>query len=196
MPDLEALRKKVQAGDVKALGDYMQAYQPQLTAFIDRRLGELVRKREEAADIYQETARAAWEHFPKTDLNDRDPFGWLCQIAEQRIIDAARKAQAGKRNTGRDVALNSPAGDSGHEWLSILAASITSPTHAATRGEKYSALEKALQSLPAEVQDIVRWRYVENLPTKEIAIKTGKSDGAVRVLLTRTIQKLQELMGS
>lgn len=194
MLDLDSLREKVQAGDAAALGDYLKAYQPQLTAYIDRRLGELVRKREEAADIYQETARAAWEHFPKSDLSDRDPFGWLCQIAEQRIIDAARKAQAGKRNTGREVGLNSPSGDSGHEWLSILAASITSPTHAATRQERFEALRKALQALPQDVQEIVRWRYVENLPTKEIATRTGKSDGAVRVLLTRTIQKLQELM--
>ncbi len=93
MPDLEALKVKVQHGDAAALADYIQAYQPQLIAFIDKRLGESVRKHNEAADIYQEMARVAWENFPKTDLSDRDPFGWLCQIAEQRIIDAARKAQ-------------------------------------------------------------------------------------------------------
>jgi RNA polymerase sigma-70 factor (subfamily 1) len=194
MHDLDTLRAKMQAGDATALADYIQAYQPQLTAFIDRRLGESVRKREEAADIYQETARAAWENFPSTDLSDRDPFGWLCQIAEQRIIDAVRKARAGKRDTGREVGLNSPAGDSGHEWMSILAASITTPSHAATRGERLAALQKAIGALPPDVQEIVRWRYVDNLPTKEIAARTGKSDGAIRVLLTRTIQKLQELM--
>jgi RNA polymerase sigma-70 factor, ECF subfamily len=196
MAILDALRARVQAGDSAALADYLQAFQPQLTAFIDRRLGELVRKREEAADIYQEMARAAWEHFPKTDLSDRDPFGWLCQIAEQRIIDAARKAHAGKRDAGREVGLQSSSGDSSHEWLSILAASITSPSHAATRAERFTALNQAIQALPQEVQDVVRWRYVDNLPTKEIAARTGKSDGAVRVLLTRTIQKLQELMTS
>jgi RNA polymerase sigma-70 factor (ECF subfamily) len=194
MLDLESLKSRMQAGDAAALADYIQAYQPQLMAFIDKRLGESVRKRIEAADIYQEMARTAWENFAKTDLSDRDPFGWLCQIAEQRIIDAARKAQAGKRDAGREVGLNSPAGDSGHEWMSVLAASITSPSHAATRGERFSALQKAIQALPPEVQEIVRWRYVDNLPTKEIAERTGKSDGAVRVLLTRTLQKLQELM--
>jgi RNA polymerase sigma-70 factor (ECF subfamily) len=194
MPDLEALTRRMQSGDAAALADYIQAYQPQLIAFIERRLSESVRRREDAADIYQETFRAAWENFSKTDLSDRDPFGWLCQIAEQRIIDAARKAHAGKRNAGREVGLHSPAGDSGHEWLSVLAASITSPTHAATRGERFDALEKAIHALPPEVKQIVRWRYVENLPTKEIAARTGKSDGAIRVLLTRTIQKLQELM--
>lgn len=195
MPDVEALSKKLQAGDAAALADYLQAFQPQLMAFIDRRLGQQVRKREEAADIFQDTARAAWEHFPKADLSDRDPFGWLCQIAEQRIIDAARKARAGKRDSGLEVRLNSPAGDSGHEWVSVLAASITSPSHAATRAERVSALHQAIQALPADVQEIVRWRYVENLPTKDIAARTGKSDGAIRVLLTRTIQKLQDLMG-
>ena len=45
-------------------------------------------------------ARTAWEYLPKTDLSDRDPFGWLCQIAQQRIIDASRRAGALKRDAG------------------------------------------------------------------------------------------------
>ncbi|MGH7129717.1 MAG: RNA polymerase sigma factor, partial [Planctomycetaceae bacterium] len=37
-------------------------------------------------------------------------------------------------------------------------------------------------------------RYVENLPSKEIAQRLGKTDGAVRVLLSRSLGKLQELL--
>jgi RNA polymerase sigma-70 factor (ECF subfamily) len=36
---------------------------------------------------------------------------------------------------------------------------------------------------------------VDGLPTKEIAERLGKSDVAVRVLLSRTVQKLQQLLG-
>ena len=39
-------------------------------------------------------------------------------------------------------------------------------------------------------------RYVENLPSKEIAQRLGKTDGAVRVMLTRSLSKLQELLGT
>ena len=39
-----------------------------------------------------------------------------------------------------------------------------------------------------------RLRYVEGLPSKEIASRLQKSDGATRVLLTRSLAKLQELL--
>lgn len=190
----DELRDRLQAGDTSALSDYLLAYRPQLLAFIERRLGESLRRRVEAEDIFQEMAKSAWEYLPRTDLSDRDPFGWCCQLAEQRLIDAARKAQAGKRDAGREVGLNTPAGDTSNEWVSILAASITSPSHAATRAERNAQLQSAITELPEDVRQILRWRYVENLPTKEIAAKTGRTDGAIRVLLTRTIHKLQALM--
>jgi RNA polymerase sigma-70 factor (ECF subfamily) len=37
-------------------------------------------------------------------------------------------------------------------------------------------------------------RYVDNLPSKKIAETLGKSDGAVRVLLTRAIRKLERML--
>ena len=194
MPTPTELSQRLQAGEAAALNDYLQTYRSQLLAFIDRRLGDTLRRKIEVEDIFQEMARTAWEYLPKTDLTDRDPFGWLCQLAEQRLIDAARKAQAGKRDAGREVGLHSPAGDGQHDWISILAASITSPTRAAARAETESELHRAIRELPEDVRAIIRWRYVDNLPTKEIAARTGKTDGAIRVLLTRTIQKLQDLM--
>jgi DNA-directed RNA polymerase specialized sigma24 family protein len=36
---------------------------------------------------------------------------------------------------------------------------------------------------------------VDGLATRDIAERLGKSDVAVRVLLSRTVQKLQELFG-
>jgi DNA-directed RNA polymerase specialized sigma24 family protein len=41
----------------------------------------------------------------------------------------------------------------------------------------------------------MRMRYVDGLATKEIAERLGKSDVAVRVMLSRTVQKLQQLLG-
>jgi RNA polymerase sigma-70 factor (ECF subfamily) len=55
-------------------------------------------------------------------------------------------------------------------------------------------LHEALAMLPAAHREALRWRYVDGLPTKEIAKRLGKSDGAVRVLLTRLLQRLQQLL--
>jgi len=194
MPDLETLQQRVKLGDLDALGEFLEAYRPQLLGYIERRLGDALRKKVEPQDIFQEMALAAWNALPKTDLTDREPFGWLCQIAEQRIIDASRKFQSQKRATNREVSGQVPAGDSDHDWVNMLAASMTTPSHACTRAERHGQLAEAIRGLPEETQNVLRWRYVDNLPTKEIAQKLGKTDGAIRVLLTRTIHRLQELL--
>ncbi|HEV3143229.1 MAG TPA: sigma-70 family RNA polymerase sigma factor [Gemmataceae bacterium] len=194
MPDLKALQQRVQQGEREALAEFLEGYRPQLLGFIERRLGDTLRSKVEPQDIFQEMALAAWNVLPKTDLSDREPFGWLCQIAEQRIIDVARKFHSQKRAAEREVAANAVASDSEQEWINLLAASMTTPTQAATRAERYSVLAEAIKSLPAETQNVLRWRYVENMPTKDIAKKLRKTDGAIRVLLTRTLHRLQDLM--
>lgn len=194
MRDADALRQCLQAGQTEALSEFLELHRPQLLAFIERRVSETLRRKVEPQDIFQEMAIAALKALPATDLSDREPFGWLCQVAEQRIIDASRRFQSQKRSSDRELALHAPAGDGEQEWLSVLAASITSPSGACARAERHAHLQRAINELTEETRSILKWRYVDNLPTKEIAAKIGKSDGAVRVLLTRTIHRLQEIL--
>ena len=73
---------------------------------------------------------------------------------------------------------------------------MTTPTQAIARDQRHRQLQVALAQLPEEGREALRLRYVDNLPSKEIAVRLGKSDGAIRVLLTRSLRKLQELLGS
>ena len=145
--------------------------------------------------MYQETAIAALNAWPTLELGDRDPFGWLCQVAEQRIIDAHRRFAAQKRASDREVSAHGTPPDASRELIDLIAGSLTSASQAVARNERHAQLEGAIARLPAESRDVLRWRYVDGLPTKEIADKIGKTDGAVRVMLTRTLHKLQQLLG-
>jgi RNA polymerase sigma-70 factor (ECF subfamily) len=71
---------------------------------------------------------------------------------------------------------------------------MTTPSQAFSRNAREAKLHEALEKLPADQRDALRMRYVENLPSKQIAEKLGKSDAAVRVMLTRSLKKLQELL--
>ena len=53
----------------------------------------------------------------------------------------------------------------------------------------------ALDQLPEDHREALRLRYLEGLPSKEIAQRLKKSDGAIRVMLTRSLAKLQTLLG-
>ena len=143
----------------------------------------------------EETAVAALNAWPTADLGDRDPFGWLCQVAEQRIIDAHRRFAARKRAADREVSAHATPPGASRELIDLLAASLTSASQAFARNERQAMLNGAIAQLPEESRNVLRWRYVDGLPTKEIAEMIGKSDGAVRVMLTRTLHKLQELLG-
>ena len=53
---------------------------------------------------------------------------------------------------------------------------------------------EALNGLTDDAREALRLRYMEGLPSKEIAERLGKSDGATRVLLSRSLTKLQEIL--
>ena len=113
-----------------------------------------------------------------------------------RLIDVHRKLfGAQKRAAAREVGLDAPGNDTRHTPLvNLLVASITTPSQAFSRDQKEFHLQEVLATLPDESREALRLRYVEGLATKEIAERLGKSDGAVRVLLTRSLNKLQSLM--
>jgi RNA polymerase sigma-70 factor (ECF subfamily) len=198
MNDTEQMLARLRQRDVTALGEFMSDRRPQLLAFIERQLGAGLRGKLEPEDVLQEVGVEAVRSLPQMDLADREPFSWLCQIAERRIIDAHRKFfGAQKRAAGREVPLGTPGGDSQHAaMIDLLVASMTRVSMIFSRNQREAKLLAALEQLPAEHREALRLRYLEGLPSKEVAQRLGKSDGSVRVMLTRSLHKLQEVLGS
>jgi RNA polymerase sigma-70 factor (ECF subfamily) len=189
---------RIHQRDPQALADFLSAHRPQLMAFIERQLGAGLRRKIEPDDVFQETSAEAVRALPTAELGDRDPFSWLCQIAERRIIDLHRRFfGAKKRDAGREVPLGSSRGTSTQPagLINMLVASMTTPSQAFSRNAREARLLEALGKLPEEQQSALRMRYIENLPSKQIAERLGKSDAAVRVMLTRSLKKLHELLG-
>jgi RNA polymerase sigma-70 factor, ECF subfamily len=169
----------------------LERHRPALLAYIERRLGAALRGKLEPQDVAQEVAvRALREGLPAGG----DPFGWLCRLAEQCIVDGHRHFAAGKRAAAREQAGNAPVGEDGLDLVALLAASMTTPTQAVVRNERQRRLDEALAALPDEHREVLRLRYGEGLATRDIADRLGKTDVAVRVLLTRTVQRLRELL--
>jgi RNA polymerase sigma-70 factor (ECF subfamily) len=193
----DQLAKRIREGDGQALAPFLDLTRPQLLAYIAGQMSDALRSKVEPEDLAQEVNVEAVRTFGKFELGDRDPFGWLCHIAERRIIDAHRRYfSAQKRAGGREVALQAPLDDSQHAGvIDLLVASMTTASQVFSRNQREHLLIEALAKLPSEQRDALRMRYVEGLPSKEIAARLGKSDGAVRVMLTRTLKVLQDLLG-
>ena len=70
------------------------------------------------------------------DFSENDPFGWFCQVARRKVMDAGRHFSAQKRAAEREVGIH---GDGQSSQLGIerlLVASITSPSGAFSRKQK------------------------------------------------------------
>ena len=158
----DPLAARVRGHDVTALAEYLTANRRQLSAFVERQLGPGLRRKVEVDDIFQELSVETVRALPGTDFTQREVFGWLCQVAERRIIDAHRRFfGAQKRAAGREVPLGTPGGDSRQAAIiDMLVASMTTPTQALSRNMKEVRLLEALATLPedqrlvlAEVRD-------------------------------------------
>ena len=196
--ELDSLIVRVRAHDAEALATYLEQHRRQLLTYIERQLGAALRRKIEAEDIFQEASADAVRSLSSMDLTQRDPFSWLCQIAERRIIDAHRRFfDAQKRDAGREVALGSGGGSDTQPGglINLLVASMTSPSQAFSRNARELRVQDAIAQLGDEPREVLRLRYVEGWPTKQIAEHLQKTDVAIRVMLTRTVQKLQEMLG-
>jgi RNA polymerase sigma-70 factor (ECF subfamily) len=191
-----ALAERIRNKDVQALVDFIELRRQPLLAFIQRNLSGNLQRKIEAADILQEVSLSALGSLAGFDLGDRDPFSWLCQLSEQRIIDAHRKLVAAqKRAADREVPATAGGANSDKGgFFDLLVASMTTPSGAFSRNQRELRLIDALKNLPEESQNALRLRYVDGLPSKEIAQQLGKTDGATRVLLTRSLARLQDLL--
>jgi RNA polymerase sigma-70 factor (ECF subfamily) len=102
----DELIARIHRKDQQALADFITSHRPQLMAFIERQLGTALRRKIESDDVFQETSAEAVRALPTAELGDRDPFSWLCQIAERRIIDLHRRFfGAQKRDAAKEVPL-------------------------------------------------------------------------------------------
>jgi len=198
VPDTDALAERVRQRDVQALAAFIASRRESLLAFIERRLGMALRRKIEPEDVFQELSAEAVRSLPSLDLGTRDPFGWLCQLAERRIIDAHRRFfGAAKRDAGRELSIDKQSPDESRAgMIEMLIASMTTASEAFSRNVRYARLTAAMATLPDDQREALRLRYVDGLPSKEIAERLGKSDGAVRVMLTRSLNRLQQVLGT
>jgi RNA polymerase sigma-70 factor (ECF subfamily) len=186
---------RLRSGDEAALAEFVEANRPALMGFLHARIGAHLAKKIEAEDILQDASLEAIRSLDKAPLETWDPLHWLFQICERKIIDAHRRFfTSQKRDASREAALadnSDAAGGLGN----LLAASMTTPSAAFSRDQRQLRVLAAIDTLPEDQREALRLRYLVGLPSKEIAEKLGKTDGAVRVMLSRSLGKLQEMLG-
>ncbi len=188
------LGRRIRDGDPAALADFLERHRDGLLAFLKSISSERLRSVVEPQDLFQDLSAAALTGLKTAPLEDYTALQWLRQIARRRVIDSHRyHFGAQRRDAGRQRSIHAAAdGDGARGIEAMIVSSMTSPTAAVSRDIRTNRLREAIDSLPQQQRDVVRMRYIDGMPTKQIAEALGKSDVAVRVLLSRTMRTLEQ----
>ncbi len=142
-----------------------------------------VPSREDAEDIVVEVFIAALEQG-NTSLfasNEQEQLAWLRRVAYHKCIDQHRRSV--RRPT---VAVEAVA-------ETLFVDEHLSPDQVALRHEEDALLTARLSQLPEHYQTIVQLRFANGLRCTEISRLLNKSEGAIRVLLSRALNRLRDI---
>lgn len=139
-----------------------------------------ITSREEAEDVLIEVFLAAMESPVLATLHETQQLAWLQRTAYHKSMDYYR------RNKRRPlVPLEETTGQ-------ILSDPHSSPEHVVLRHEELVLLQQDLAALSDVQQEVLILRFAHGLRCSEIAARTQKSEGAIRTLLSRTLNLLRE----
>ena len=70
----------------------------------------------------------------------------------------------------------------------------TSPSSHAHHSERAARVADQLARLPPDYREVLVLRNLEGLPFSEVALRMGRSAGAVRILWVRAVDQLRQLL--
>jgi RNA polymerase sigma-70 factor, ECF subfamily len=150
-------------------------YAPAIFAYLYRELAS----REEAEDLLLEVFLAALQRKNFMTNGQKGQQAWLWRVASNKVADHYRHV-----TRHPSVSLNSIA-------EAIDENDTFAPESVTLKQEEYAHLHARLQDLSELQREVLLLRYGHRLSCAEIATVLGKSEPAIRMFLSRTLQLLR-----
>jgi RNA polymerase sigma factor (sigma-70 family) len=154
-----------------------QRYAPALFAYLYRHASS----QEDTEDLLLEVFLAALERPGFEQLSTKEQEAWLWCVARNKATDHHRK-RVRHQNVSLELAPEN-----------VYEQDNETPEVLLLRQEEYARLQASIQQLPPIQQEVVRLRFVLGLRSTEIATVLDKSEGAVRVMLSRSLKLLRKI---
>lgn len=137
-----------------------------------------VNSREAAEDLTSETFLRGYEAFKKTGKKIENPQAFLYKTARNLVVDHYRGKGRAQLVSIEDSNLQFADNKINLEKDAIVASDL-------------DQVRKAMAGLNEDYQNAIIWRYLEDLPIKEVAHLLDRSEEATRVLLHRAMNELK-----
>jgi RNA polymerase sigma-70 factor (ECF subfamily) len=160
----ERLLIEAAQGDPTRFGELYEENFPRVYAFIARR----VRNRQEAQDLTSHVFARALANLGKFEWQGKPFAAWLYRMASNAIADHYHKQS-------RELHWQQP--EITEDEIEIA--------------EQRTMLSRCVDHLPAEQRRVVILRFFEERSIRDVAAQLGKSEGAIKQLQWRALQKLR-----
>ncbi len=182
----EALVAAAQGGDREALDQLLARYLPGMQAFMRKRASDMLLERESAGDLAQSACRLALKEFHRFEYRGENSFrNWLLTFADNNLLNKERFVRAERR---------SPANEREVESFSRFFGQLSTPSVHLSAREQVELVQSLLAELRPDYRQVILMSKVQGLSHREIAAKTGKTEGATRVLLSRALVRFSVLL--
>ena len=168
--------ERARALDQQALAAIYDAYSERIYRYIYHRVGDP----EVAEDLTALTFTKMLEAI-HSGREWRTSFsGWLYRIAHNLVVDHFRE-----KGRARQVSLES--------GLPLRATDVD-PFEAALRSLRHDALRAAISQLTDDQANVIVLRFLEGYSIAEAARILGKTEGAIKALQFRAVERLRKIM--
>jgi len=171
--DLGQLVDLAKKGDAEAFGKIYDALVKPIYRYIYYRVHPQI-----AEDLTEETFLKAWQNLKKYKQG-KNPFSaWVFRIAHNLVCDYYRKHE-------KSFEIDENMADTKID---------ASPSYKLNLKFNEIKLRKAINKLPENYQQVILLKYINEEENAVIAKVIGKSEGAVRTLQFRALEKLRNLL--
>lgn len=159
--------------DPAAFGDIYQRHVAQIYSYLRVRVGE-----DEAADLTHQVFVRALDALPRYRDRGVPITAWLFRIARNAVMDTHRRRKGTITWDRLPEAMQPATGDDLADGM--------------IQRERVERLRQLLTDLTPEKQELLTLRFAGGLTVREIAGILGRSEGAVKMELRRTLHALKE----
>jgi RNA polymerase sigma-70 factor (ECF subfamily) len=179
-------------GDAEAIDKLLDLYRNYLYLLARTQIDLRLARRLTPSDAVQETLLRAFKNFSRfRGGTEAELAAWLRRILARSLADATRQARSQKRDVQREQHWQAGFEQSSQQLAQLAAGSQASPSEIVSRREQSVLLADALAGLPKDYREVIVLRHLERVEFAEIAVRMGRSAGAVRMLWARALERLR-----
>jgi RNA polymerase sigma-70 factor, ECF subfamily len=169
-----------------------ERFRPRLRALVALLLDPKLKGKLDESGVVQKTLMDAHRDGAQCrGKTEPEQYAWIRRMLENDLKDEIKKARAGIRDVGLEVALD----DSALRIDGWIEASQSSPGTRAAWVEEVERLVDAVAQLPEDQRTAIELHHFRQCPLQETAALMGKSLGAVASLIHRGVTGLRDTLG-